>query len=149
MAMVAHRGLAHGQVGFSTRQPKPKKAASPSGLTGTWFWWEAAGHPASHSAWRRGRSAMPRAILQTSASKPTKGMQGNDKDYQKKDYKKKAQEMIVYANDNFHQSHWRFYFTRCVKMCLCLTLAMVVISEYVSSKTVQRKTIFTLPDGRH
>lgn len=56
--------------------------------------------------------------------------------------------MIVLANDNLDQSHWRFYFTPRVKICLCLTLAMV-ISEYVSSKTVQNETIFTLPDGRH
>lgn len=35
------------------------------------------------------------------------------------------------------------------KCTFCLTLAMVVISEYVSSKTVQsKKYFFTLPDGR-
>lgn len=57
--------------------PSKKGLHHLHGLPGTCYWWEAARHPASHRAWNRNRSAIPRAILQTSPSKSTIGMQGN------------------------------------------------------------------------
>lgn len=111
--------------------PSNKGPHRPHRLPGTCYWWEAAKYPASHTAWHRDRSVIPRAILQTSLSKSATGMWWNRQGLPKEAPKK----LIVLTNDNLYQSHWGLHFTSCVKMCLCLTLAMAGISEFVSLKT--------------